>query len=196
MRYRTQYQVTREHRAFNPVLQTYTDPQKVCRSCRPAAAPPARPHGPLTRVNGQEAQVAAEQRERALQTMNQARDRELRFAQRYDVVNHAPRVEDPSAARQAVTKTRIPDTRTPYDVVNHIDNSRKPWHDPRSCVVAAGPPPPPSPANAPRAPAATSTWTSRGPRASARCRTRPRGTLTSSPTGAPPAASVWAGRGC
>lgn len=138
--YRTHGQVTREQRAFNPVLQTYTDPRTVGCSPPPRRCARGRPTGPLTVGHGQEAQASADHRERALRTMNRARDRELRFAQRYDVVNHAPRVEDPSAARKTATKPRVPDTRTAYDVVNHIDNSQKPWHDPRACVAAAAGP--------------------------------------------------------
>lgn len=70
--------------------------------------------------------------------MNRARDRELRFSQRYDVVNHLPRVADPSAASEARAKAKMPDTRTGYDIIHHGDNRSKPWHDPRA-FVARGP---------------------------------------------------------
>lgn len=139
----TRYEMSRKEREFDPVLQYWRDNKRV--SQRSVVLPVHEPDSLTRHLSLQEQNTRNMETTNLRQTLNRARDKQMRYTQTFDIITHVPKVEEPPAKPRAPP---APSTRTQFNIISNLDFAHHHYTKPSER-------PPPAPASSRKPPGVT-----------------------------------------
>lgn len=135
--------MSRKEREFDPVLQYWRDNKRV--SQRSVVLPVHEPDSLTRHLSLQEQNTRNMETTNLRQTLNRARDKQMRYTQTFDIITHVPKVEEPPAKPRAPP---APSTRTQFNIISNLDFAHHHYTKPSER-------PPPAPGSSRKPPGVT-----------------------------------------